>query len=256
MSGWDALEGELGAWAEAGRAATLWWRDDDAQRPGPALERLLGLAEDTGVPLALAVIPAGADAALARRLENSPRLTVLQHGYAHRNHAPAGERKCELGAHRPGEAVLAELGRGRARLRDLGFARALPVLVPPWNRMEPGLAPALAAAGFAGLSSWGPRRAPEAAPGLRQVNVHVNAVRHPGAAAEARGGDALDQAVAHLAARRAATADAGEPTGLMTHHLKHDRDGWAFVADFLRRTRDHPGARWLAADEAFGGPVG
>ncbi len=30
----DALRRELDAWAEAGRTATLWWRDDDTSAPG------------------------------------------------------------------------------------------------------------------------------------------------------------------------------------------------------------------------------
>ncbi|MEK9660397.1 MAG: hypothetical protein VW644_01455, partial [Alphaproteobacteria bacterium] len=40
---WDALAAELDVWAAAGRTATLWWRDDDADAASPALERLLAL---------------------------------------------------------------------------------------------------------------------------------------------------------------------------------------------------------------------
>ena len=37
---WQDLRDELDRWAEAGRTATLWWRDDDAVMPGPLLDRL------------------------------------------------------------------------------------------------------------------------------------------------------------------------------------------------------------------------
>jgi hypothetical protein len=51
------LTAELDLWSAAERPATLWWRDDDAAEVTPALERLLALADATGVPLALAVVP-------------------------------------------------------------------------------------------------------------------------------------------------------------------------------------------------------
>ena len=57
---WSELTEELDAWATAGRCATLWWRDDDAAQPGPALERLLALSAGHGWPVTLAVIPAKA----------------------------------------------------------------------------------------------------------------------------------------------------------------------------------------------------
>lgn len=54
---WDALMGELDAWAESGLTASFWWRDDDAADHTPALDRLLDERGQLDVPLALAVIP-------------------------------------------------------------------------------------------------------------------------------------------------------------------------------------------------------
>ena len=68
MTGWDALQRELELWRAGDRQAAIWWRDDDAVRPGPALDRLLELSSRHDVPLALAVIPAAAEAPLAQRL--------------------------------------------------------------------------------------------------------------------------------------------------------------------------------------------
>src|SRR5690606_39595463 len=52
---WTALEAELDLWAEAGRVASFWWRDDDATDVTPPLERLLRLKDSTRTPLTLAV---------------------------------------------------------------------------------------------------------------------------------------------------------------------------------------------------------
>src|SRR5579859_3936699 len=97
-SGWADLDAELGIWQSAGRTADFWWRDDDAVVATPALDRLLALTE--GVPIALAVIPGQAGIGLAARLAGVPNVAVLQHGWQHVNHAPAEEKKSELGAHR------------------------------------------------------------------------------------------------------------------------------------------------------------
>ena len=61
---WRALADEIALWRDAGSMVEFWWRDDDAARPAPALARLLALSANTSIPLALAVVPLGADAAL------------------------------------------------------------------------------------------------------------------------------------------------------------------------------------------------
>jgi hypothetical protein len=80
MSDWSALDEEIARWRDAGREVELWWRDDDAADVGPALERLLRLQHATSAPLAIAVVPAQATAALAARLAGESTIDVLQHG--------------------------------------------------------------------------------------------------------------------------------------------------------------------------------
>src|ERR1700693_5805783 len=87
-TGWSALEAELDIWQSAGRTASFWWRDDDAITRTRALDRLLELSEDA--PIAVAVVPGYAEKALAERLADVAAVTVLQHGWRHINHAPAG----------------------------------------------------------------------------------------------------------------------------------------------------------------------
>ena len=242
---WSNLAAELDAWRRAGLTARFWWRDDDATQPGPLLDRLLDIAGP--MPVSLAVIPATARETLAERLAAHNRqggdAMVLQHGYAHANHAPPGEKKAEFGDHRPLESMLDELTRGRRRLEDLFGAIFEPCLTPPWNRIGEGLLGNLHRAGLQGLSRFGPRKAGE---GDRVVNTHVDIVDwHRG-----RGfvGDraALGAAVRHLAARRAGAAEMAEPTGLLTHHRDHDEACWRFVAAFRAAIEAHPAAEWVS----------
>ena len=246
MAGWDDLDHELTAWARAGATPTLWWRDDDATRPSSELDRLLTLTTAAAIPLALAVIPRDAEPALAAFLVPFAAVFVLQHGWAHANHAPAEKRAEEYGPERPLAVRIAELARGWERLAR--FARARPVLVAPWNRLDPAVPPALPGAGLAGVSTLGPRARAEAAPGVREVNVHVDVMNW-----ETRRFAGEDHVLArladHLRARRLALVDATEPTGLMTHHLFHDEEAWRFLEELPARLDGR--ARWLGADEAF-----
>ncbi len=246
---WSDLVRELDAWQGEGGVASLWWRDDDAAAPAPALDRLVGLAREHEVTVGLAVIPALASDALAPWLE-SARAEVLQHGWAHHSHAADGEKKSELGRHRAPGVVTAELSKGFGKLRELAGARSLPVLVPPWNRIDPALIPTLPRAGFRGLSAFGPRRAAEPAPGLGQTNCHVDVVDWRGGRGFVGCDRAIAAVVAHLASRRRRSADPAEPTGMLTHHAVHEESTWTFIARFIERTRGHPAVRWLTPGEA------
>jgi hypothetical protein len=248
MSSWAALAAELARWRAEGRMATFWWRDDDATAPGRALDRLLTIAAGLRAPVALAVIPAAAEATLAERLDDA-RVAVLQHGYAHANHAPPGEKRAELGSHRPLAAMLAELADGARRLAELFGARSRPVLVPPWNRIDPGLVSLLPGIAIAGLSTYRARTVASPAFGLVQVNSHVDIVDWRARRFLGEGA-ALALAVEHLAARRTGRADAEEATGLLTHHAVHEPAAWRFVERLIAAVRTG-GGRWLAAEELF-----
>jgi hypothetical protein len=254
MADWNDLDRELDAWATAGETATFWWRDDDAVTATPALQQLLALAAATAepLPLALAVIPAGADAHLAEALQEARHVTVLQHGYAHANRAPAGAKKSEFPAGREVAGALDELTQGTRQLMDLFGARALPVLVPPWNRIDPELAARLAEIGIRGLSGYGARRAPTAGAGTVVVNTHVDIMRWHGRREFLGVQDCLALALAHLRARRQRRVDPAEPTGLLTHHLVHDAAAWRFLAELVQRSAGHRAARWAPAPELFG----
>ncbi|MEQ8371119.1 MAG: polysaccharide deacetylase family protein, partial [Alphaproteobacteria bacterium] len=254
MSAFAALSAALDRLADSGSAITVWWRDDDAVAATPALDRLLAVAGDHAVPLALAVIPARLQDSLGPRLAGldgrrwpDGRLSLLQHGYSHTNHAPDGEKKCELGPHRPLPLTHGDLATGWARLQTLatagtGPARLLPVLVPPWNRIAPGLIPALPEMGYGGLSRFGRRARPRPLAGLLEINCHLDPVdwrgRHGPAHAFMGEAPALAPLLEFTAALgtpdlgapdMTAPGPAAEPFGLLTHHLDHDHDGWRFL---------------------------
>jgi len=153
----DALARELDLWVAQGRRATLWLRDDDACGDSPALARLLTLARTHAVPVAIAAIPAALEPTLAAALEGCREATVVQHGFAHRNHAPAGERSAELFEGRDVRVCIGELRRGKERLERTFGDRFVPIVVPPWNRAGEKLVTHLGAVGFTGLSRFGPR---------------------------------------------------------------------------------------------------
>jgi hypothetical protein len=250
LSPWQRLSAELDRWQADGRTATFWWRDDDAVAPAPALDRLLALQRRCGVPLALASIPARAEPGLAAKLEHYPAIAVLQHGYAHENHASEGDRAIELGGTRRREDVVAEMELGWGKLRRLFPERLLPVMVPPWNRISADLFPDLRALGFRALSCFAPRSRREAVAGVLQSNCHVDLVDWR-AGRRFRGEErTLDQVCAHLQARRRGAADPEEATGILSHHLVHDDGCWRFLETLLEACSRHPGARWLEPEQA------
>ena len=251
MGDWRALFAELDRWSAEGRQATFWWRDDDAAATTPALERLFALRRRAAVPLALAVIPANMQVALADRARGEDGVAVLQHGWAHRNHAPASEKAMELGEHRSPEIVLEELGRGRGELEAAFAGCFVPALVPPWNRVASGLLPRLPSLGLRALSTFTPRRRAEPALGLRQTNCHVDLIDWRGARQCRSEAELLDAVLTHLQLRRGGRADAAEPTGLLTHHLDHDEGCWDFLDGFFPRLGEHAAVRWLDARAAL-----
>lgn len=245
--GWSALTDELDRWASEGRTACFWWRDDDAAAATPALDRLLALHRSSGVPLALAIIPAQAEAGLPARLQSEPGIAALQHGYAHCNHAAPPEKKSEFPHNRSLDERLEDMRAGRTRLGSLfDPAQLLPVFVPPWNRLAPDCLPAMAALGFMAVSAFQARDSYWAAPGLARLNTHVDPIDWHGAGTAGAAERSLAAACAHLRAMRAG-AQALQPLGLLTHHLRHDETVWAFTAAFLSRTAGHPAVRWLDA---------
>ena len=227
----------------------FWWRDDDAALPNPKLARLVALAQEMSIPLALAAVPMQSEKGIFEGI--GPFVSIVQHGTDHANRAGPGEKKTEFPAAEPAAAAIARLVAARTRLETVAASRVLPILAPPWNRLPKVLAKHLAAAGYRGLSQYGPRLRAEIAPGLRQVNTHVDIIAWQTDRAFVGEEQALGLATRHLAAKRAAEVDPGEATGWLTHHAVHDELAWAFLKRLFESTRSLPGVTWRRAEELF-----
>lgn len=247
----DRLYQELDEWNFAGEEAMLWWRDDDAVESTSPLTRLLDLSTRFDVPLALAVIPDMVKDSLVATLSTRTLVTVLQHGIAHQNRAPAGAKKQELvGGVEVGEIVTA-LKNGFDHLGSAFGERFCPVLVPPWNRIDQALLPLINDIGFRGLSTFTPRPLAAVGDEVWVINTHADLIDWKGGRQFIGEQAIVDQLVGHLAARRLGKADRAEPTGLLTHHLVHDEQCWRFLDTLLDALDQHPAVTWLSAERAF-----
>ena len=233
---WQPLLTELDRWAERGKRAVFWLRDDDAVAPTQALDHLLDLADRFGIPTTLAVIPSQTKAALARRLDKSPLAQVALHGWSHSNHAPKEQKKQELGPHRAVAAMAEELRAGLLRLARLHKARVVPMLVPPWNRIDAALLPRLQSIGVSALSVFGPE---EPSP-VCTVNTHVDLIDWKGS----RGGRDTAELIKEIVGRMRQVEQTGGATGILTHHLVHDEQAWLFLEQLFDLTARHAGCDW------------
>jgi len=250
---WEPLNEELSRWQDSGLTATLWWRDDDAVRVTPELEKLLTVAANTGTAPAIAVIPAVLKTnhmtPLNDTLFDCDGCAVFVHGFAHVNHASAGEKKCEFANQRSSDVMEDEIRRGVQILSAFDCFHA--VFVPPWNRASDKLMDVLVEAGIRGFSGYGPRPAPMPKAGLKQVNTHMDIIDWKGSRGFAGTERVLTMMTRHLRQKRHGLADVQEPTGVLSHHLVHDDDCTSFLDEFITRTRNHPAVHWLTPEQAF-----
>ncbi len=139
----------------------------------------------------------------------------------------------------------------RAQLEQID-ERLLPVLVPPWNRIDAALVAKLPSLGFVGLSTFKPRSAQFAAQGLAQVNTHWDPIAWKNGGGLRDPAALIDELAVYAEALRAGSADADEPYGLLTHHLVHDDWTWRLLDDVLRIITNHEAVRIIRARKAFG----
>lgn len=247
LSGWEFGWADLGR--ELDRCATpvpFWWRDDDAVADTPALAALLDLRTEVGVPLALAVIPAQVEASLVERLAAEDRVSVLQHGWDHMNHATAGAPKSEYPAGRRPVEVQAQVTEGRERLEARFPTHFLRVFVPPFNALDESCVAPLRAVGLRHLSL----STDFAGLDLPSRNVHADVIDwRLGRAVPAA--KAIRSVILALRLRRFGLVEAARPIGVLTHHLVHDDGIWSLARELLGRLQQHENAVFVPIEQVF-----
>ncbi|MGI9169139.1 MAG: polysaccharide deacetylase [Caulobacteraceae bacterium] len=245
---WAMIDAERAVWRQAGRTPRLWWRDDDARRPSPALTRLLGLADAHRTPLALAVIPDGDLTDLADAIGGRGWVRAIQHGCDHIDRNLGGGFSAEFAPSAPPAEVAEAINAGWWRLT--ASCEAIPIYAPPWNRLTPNARCALADTPLKAVSLYG---APSGDPdGPIEINTHIDIMNwRP---ARFRGAWTILQRLwRQLRARRKA-ARWNEPIGLLTHHKNLDAEAWSFLEAFLERaTGPGAGFAWRSAAEILEG---
>ncbi len=245
---WAPLKNELEVWSQEGLEAHLWLRDDDAIKVTPALERLDDLCTRFGVPYTIATIPSLTTQTLAQWATSHTLGNYAVHGFSHTNHAPIGDKKCELGLHRGERKILSELAEGFEKLANLFEAQSAPLLVPPWNRIDYALIPHLRALGFKGLSTYGWPK-PSEPHGLTIINTHIDIIDWKGS----RGGlprDVLiDNLVEALQTARALNPTQPPAIGILSHHLVHDELAWQFLEELMSFSANNNQITWQSAKQ-------
>ncbi|MET0460840.1 MAG: hypothetical protein ABW195_16430 [Ilumatobacteraceae bacterium] len=233
MSGWlDPVAAALG---ELATPCQIFFRDDDAGWADDALWALLDEFAAAGVAVDVAAIPQALSSTGGRRLvarvdDGSAR--VHQHGLAHVDHEPGGQRKCEFGAARPFAAQRDDIVGGRRRLEDT-LGRAIdPVFTPPWNRCTTATADAALAAGHRVLSrDRSAGRIDHAS--LAEIPVAVDWSARPHGVA--RTPDELGRVIA-------AAVVVGGPVGVMLHHAVMGDDDRRRLGALLALVASSPAA--------------
>lgn len=231
----------------AGRTVQLWWRDDDLERPTPALDALLDALAGHGIVPALAAVPGRAVPEVASALAGSPaRLFV--HGWLHANHAEPSGKKAEFGPERPVETRLAEIGEARRRLAALAGDRAVACFVPPWNRLGDDLLGRLGEAGIVALSGFASDRRRPMPAAVPRLDTHLDLIdwrggRAPLSAAAAAA--ALDARIRPTVPGGGGESPVDGPVGILSHHLVTDAAAWGEWRPLLAALAAHPAVRWL-----------
>ncbi|MCP5085126.1 MAG: polysaccharide deacetylase [Alphaproteobacteria bacterium] len=244
---WNALWDTLDRHAAGSSRARFWLRDDDAVSDTPALRQLADWAARAGAEVMVAVVPAFAGNSLKQALRETPWFIPAIHGWAHKNHAPASEKKQELGTHRPLEDICAELGAARSGIEALCGPCALPVLVPPWNRISPEVVQRLPQLGYSGLSTFADAFTEEPVEGLSVENSHLDLIDWRGT----RGGRDHQELIDELIKLIEARTPTGLPIGILSHHLVHDDAAWSFLDKLADVLDSYPRTRWLRPSELF-----
>ncbi len=241
---WDTLEHTLAKFAEP---VQFWWRDDDAVEESTALNHLIDLQQRYNIALHLAVIPHHLKSTLLDSLSPHDDIWVLQHGFSHQSYAAPQQRKIELGGECDPEQLRKQLAQGKHILEHAFPKQFLPIMVPPWNRVDDWVHPLLQSIGYSawsGLASLSPSlNTKNIVDQLDNYPVHIDIMNwktRQFAGVEI----VVNNIIQHLEKQRLSTTSENKAIGLMTHHLVHDTSCQQFLDQFFAFSQTHSMIEW------------
>lgn len=247
VAGLDQIRAELSKWQDLGQQPRFWLRDDDAVEPTAALDILLEIMGDAA--LLIAAIPAFSTVELAERLQDIKNVSVLQHGWQHENNALPGDKKSEFPETKPLDDRLMALKSGAEQIKEVFGPKAIPALVPPWNRAPDALLPHLPALGISGISRY--RRTNFAdrhkVAGILQIDTQIDIIDWRGTRGLRDPDDLyaeISEALSTVRAQVQINQTEVPPIGILTHHLVHDQACWRFLEELRTLTTSENGT-WV-----------
>src|SRR5690606_11486564 len=124
--------------------------------------------------------------------------------------------------------------------------RLVPMLVPPWNRIDAGLVPDLRGLGFEALSVYGPAWPTP----IRMINSTIDLMDWHGT----QGCHDHSLLVRNIVAQLQQAFDhGGDGVGLLAHHLVHDEKAWGFLERLFEMTALHAACKWRSAGDIMAG---
>ena len=246
MNHWKNLENELKAWMDEGKKVKLWWRDDDAADLTDSFKKLLDLITRGSPPIVIAAIPSQISSKTVTAINTMPNknIFVAQHGYSHSDNSSLGQKKIELGGEYSLECIKLQLKIGRAILEKRFPKRFVPVLVPPWNRIDPEIIPHLSHLNYLAISAFGTEDPYVVEIGLKELNCHIDIINWRNRR-RFLGQDNILSIVCQLLRKYRSQKKVHDlPIGLLSHHIRHDKYAWSFLEKFFDFTYGHPAVDW------------
>ncbi len=244
----DVVESGLNRLADRYLSVKFWWRDDGANEPTRALDRLLTIQSRTQLPLNLAVIPNALDPLLGREIASNMLINVWQLGAAHVSYDLPEQPKNEFPEHRRWTDIAYDIGEANGRLAQVFGAQLAPVFVPPWGVMALAHTYGLSGMGFAALSTTAPIAILQVA-ALPDIPVQFSVMRLQGYP-RFGGRTALSTQLTQMLDNQAQLASLRLPRemiGIKTQHLDHDDAAWDFTYELLMLLKQHPAVSFVAA---------
>lgn len=119
----------------------LFIRNDDVWTIGSSFRNFFNVMLQNNIPVIYGVVPGRLDETMADFLrkakESQPELVdIVQHGFMHRNYAPAGERRYEFGSRRSYQEQLEDIHSGMRILHERFGDLLTPGFIPPYHAYD------------------------------------------------------------------------------------------------------------------------